>query len=201
MIDSPVTGAGVLCPPWVKAGTWHGQDSARYQFGSLRQAWAIPAVLEDVFPARLPRPVPDAALRAGTETCSTAATIVTRVTYGAASRSIWVNLRQIRRLRVHLGPNRPILRPFALSTPEVHRRYTGCTRDLPVYLRCASGVPPVYTLWEPLRPGGFAEGLPIWDGVSNQIKTGARQAQSNRDQAFFTLKLLSLQQARIKLVG
>jgi hypothetical protein len=37
--------------------------------------------------------------------------------------------------------------------------HTGCTRDFPVYLRCASGVPPVYTLWEPLRPGGFAEGF------------------------------------------
>ena len=47
------------------------------------------------------------------------------------------NLRQTRRLRVHFGPNRPILRPFALSTPEVHRRYT---RDFPVYLRCTSGV-------------------------------------------------------------
>jgi hypothetical protein len=36
--------------------------------------------------------------------------------------------------------------------------HTGCTRDFPVYLRCTSGVHPVYMLWEPLRPDGFAEG-------------------------------------------
>ncbi len=33
-----------------------------------------------------------------------------------------------------VGFNRPILRSFALSTPEVHRRHTGGTRDFPVYL-------------------------------------------------------------------
>ncbi len=36
--------------------------------------------------------------------------------------------------------------------------HTGCTRDSPVCIRCASGVPPVYTLWKPLRRGA---GLPL----------------------------------------
>jgi hypothetical protein len=74
------------------------------------QAWAFPAVVEDVFPARLRRgpgespmgsdphgrltgvsPCPHRCLTgppSRTETCSRAATIVIRVTYRAASSSI-----------------------------------------------------------------------------------------------------------------
>jgi hypothetical protein len=55
-----------------------------------------------------------------------------------------VNLSQTRRLRVHFGPNRPIFRPFALSTPDAHRRYTGGTPDAQGIFRCTSGVHPVY---------------------------------------------------------
>jgi hypothetical protein len=47
---------------------------------------------------------------------------------------------QTRRLRVHFGPNRPILRPFALSTPEVHRMHKGFSSVPPVCIRCTSGV-------------------------------------------------------------
>ena len=77
---------------------------------------------------------------------------------------------QIRRLQVHFrGRTRRIFRPFARSKPEAHRRYTGCTRDSPVYLRCASGVHPVSfrctRFWEPLRPGGFAEGSQAGNSV------------------------------------
>jgi hypothetical protein len=61
-----------------------------------------------------------------------------------ASTPVVVTLRPSRRLRVHFGPNRPILRPFALSTPEVHRRYTGGTPDALGIFRCTSGVHPVY---------------------------------------------------------
>jgi transposase len=39
------------------------------------------------------------------------------------------------------------------------------------------------------------------EGVNNKIKTLTRQAYGYRDEAFFILKLLSLHQARIKLVG
>jgi hypothetical protein len=37
--------------------------------------------------------------------------------------------------------------------------HTGGTPENPLCIRCTSGVPPVYTCWEPLLPGGFAEGL------------------------------------------
>jgi transposase len=41
----------------------------------------------------------------------------------------------------------------------------------------------------------------ILEGVNNKIRTLTRQAYGYRDEAFFILKLLSLHQARIKLVG
>ena len=58
-------------------------------------------------------------------------------------------------------PDSPALRAeHTGGAPDAHRRYTGNSLVHPVYLRCTSGVPPVYTLWEPLRPGRLAEGLP-----------------------------------------
>ena len=39
------------------------------------------------------------------------------------------------------------------------------------------------------------------EGVSNKIKTLTRQAYGHRDQVFRILKLLSLHQSEIKLVG
>ena len=61
--------------------------------------------------------------------------------YRCVATSFLVNLRQTR--RAGEAPR--------ACTPEVHRRYTGCTTGnslVPpgtfVYLRCTSGVPPVY---------------------------------------------------------
>jgi len=76
-----------------------------------------------------------------------------RLARAAASAQARANLRRTE------PPDFPALRAmYTGGTPDAQGMYTGGTTDLPVCIRCTSGVPPVYTLWEPLRPGGFAEG-------------------------------------------
>jgi hypothetical protein len=48
--------------------------------------------------------------------------------------------------------------------------HTGGTPENPLCIRCTSGVHSVYTLWEPLWPGGFAEDLGCIYGVGLEIR-------------------------------